>query len=57
MDNILLVEDDENIAELISLHLNNIGCTVTAEYTGNSGLEKALTGDYSLIYLMLCYLE
>ena len=51
MDNILLVEDDENIAELISLNLNNIGCTVTVEYTGNGGLEKALTGEYSLILL------
>jgi two-component system, OmpR family, alkaline phosphatase synthesis response regulator PhoP len=51
MNSILLVEDDKNISELISLHLCNVGFNVSIEHDGNSGLTKALTNDFSLVLL------
>ena len=51
MGTILLVEDDENISELISLHLSNAGYQVSVEYDGSLGLQNALSNDYSLVLL------
>ena len=51
MDHILLIEDDVNIAELISLHLHELGCELTVEHNGRVALEKAMSNDYNLILL------
>ena len=50
---ILVIEDDKNIAELLTLHLSDIGYDVTIVSSGEKGLEEALTGTYSLIILDL----
>ncbi len=48
---ILIVEDDPDIAHLIALHLSEIGCVAETVYDGESGFERALSGDYDLIVL------
>ena len=50
---ILVVEDDKNIVNLLALHLSDIGFEVDAASTGTEGLEKAMSGSYSLIVLDL----
>jgi len=51
--NILLIEDDKNIAELVSLHLNNIGFQVERAATFTEGNKLATTNKYELILLDL----
>lgn len=48
---ILLVEDDDDIANLLRLHLGDAGHDVTVVSDGDEGLEKALSGGYDLIIL------
>ena len=50
---ILLVEDDETIAELIQAGLEEARFRVERAANGEQGLHMALTGDYSLIILDL----
>ena len=50
---ILLVEDDPEIADLVGLHLRDLGHKLDAVPNGNVGLEKAETGKYDLIILDL----
>lgn len=50
---ILLIEDDDDIASLLKLHLSDSGYQVTHEATGPSGLERALGGTWQLIILDL----
>jgi len=50
---VLVVEDNRDIARLISLHLGDINIAVETSYDGNEGLQKALSGDYHLIILDL----
>lgn len=49
--NVLIVEDDTNITELLTIHLNDLGCKVDSEKNGQSGLSRALAGGYELIIL------
>ncbi|MCR5835439.1 MAG: response regulator transcription factor [Lachnospiraceae bacterium] len=52
MDNkILVVEDEEKIARFIELELKHEGYEVDKVYDGRSGLDMALSGNYSLILL------
>jgi DNA-binding response OmpR family regulator len=51
--NILLIEDDEVIAELVRMGLEEARFTVEVARDGNSGLERALEGEYALIILDL----
>ena len=51
MKQLLIVEDDRNIAELERDYLEADGFAVTIAATGPEGLEKALTGGYDLILL------
>src|SRR6266542_4759565 len=51
--NILLVEDDEVIAELVQMGLEEARFTVEVARDGISGLERALDGEYDLIILDL----
>ncbi|WP_232713372.1 response regulator transcription factor [Bacillus xiapuensis] len=48
-ENILLVEDDYEIARVVSDHLRKEGYQVTWASTGKEGLEDFRHGDYSLV--------
>lgn len=53
MSKILIVEDEEAIADLEKDYLELSDFEVEIEHTGDRGLEKALTGDFDLIILDL----
>lgn len=53
MSKILIIEDEETIAELERDYLELSGFEVDIENNGESGLEKALKGDYDLFLLDL----
>ncbi|NIO16920.1 MAG: response regulator [Deltaproteobacteria bacterium] len=48
---VLVIEDDRDIARLLTVHLEDIGCDVSVAHDGREGLEKAATGAYDLIVL------
>jgi DNA-binding response OmpR family regulator len=48
---ILVVEDDKDIAGLVSLHLRDGGHEVTVVHDGADGLDEALSGRYELLIL------
>jgi PleD family two-component response regulator len=50
---VLVVEDDRDIAQLVELHLKDLGCRCVIARDGDSGLEKALKNEYDLIILDL----
>ena len=50
---VLVVEDHQNIANLVKLHLQSIGCVVTLAPDGISGLRYAESESYDLIILDL----
>lgn len=50
---ILVVEDDDDIADLLRIHLSDLGYSVERVRTGKDGLEYALSGDFSLVILDL----
>ena len=50
---ILIIEDEENIAELIAIHLRDLPAAVTIKGNGWQGLDEALTGKYDLLILDL----
>lgn len=49
--NVLLVEDDQDIAEFVRMELEHEGYAVQAARDGRSGLDKALSFDYDVILL------
>ncbi len=51
MKKILIIEDDENIVELLEIHLKNIHCETTKAHTGKNGLMYALKHPFDLIIL------
>ena len=53
MKKILVVEDDKNIVELLSIHLKDLHCQVDYAFDGKEGLKKAMTGKFDLIILDL----
>ena len=53
MTNILIVEDEQNLARFLELELTHEGYRVDIEYDGEPGLEKALNNDFDLIILDL----
>ncbi len=53
MSKILIVEDEESIAELEKDYLELSGFEVEIENDGSSGLDKALKEDYDLLILDL----
>ncbi len=53
MSRILIIEDEESIADLEKDYLELSGFEVEVENRGDTGLEKALNGDYDLIVLDL----
>lgn len=50
---ILLIEDQEDIAKLVKLHLEDFPCRVDLAFDGVSGLAQAESGKYDLIILDL----
>jgi len=50
---VLVVEDDRDIAHLVSMHLKDVGCEVGVAHDGETGLELALDGEYDLVVLDL----
>ena len=53
MRKVLVVEDHQNIANLLKLHLQSIGCEVTLAPDGTSGLQLAESNPHDLIILDL----
>jgi two-component system, OmpR family, alkaline phosphatase synthesis response regulator PhoP len=51
MKKILLIEDDEQIVELVDIHLKDIFCESTKAYRGEEGLHHALNKKFDLIIL------
>lgn len=50
---ILLVEDDNHIVELVTIHLRDLNCTVQSTFSGLQGISLASEGQYDLIILDL----
>ena len=50
---VLIVEDDQDIAHLVALHLKDIDCEVETVVDGRAGLDRAENGDQDLIILDL----
>ncbi|MEM8963113.1 MAG: response regulator transcription factor [Acidobacteriota bacterium] len=50
---ILVIEDEHELADLVELHLVDLGCEVTQAHDGPSGLELALGGGFDLVILDL----
>ena len=53
MRNVLVVEDQRDIARLIRLHLQDLSCNVTLRFDGDSGLAEAEGKRWDLIILDL----
>ncbi len=51
MRHVLIIEDDKDIAELVSIHLNDLGCQSTHAENGESGFAHATEENYDLIIL------
>ena len=51
MKQILVVEDDHDIAQLLQMHLADIGCEVTLANDGNQGYTLLLNHRYDLVIL------
>jgi len=52
-ETVLIIEDDPNIADLVEIHLNDLGFTLHRSLDGEAGLARALDHDYALIILDL----
>lgn len=52
-DKILIIEDEQDIAQLIQAHLTELSLACDICSTGHQGLEKARSGEYQLIVLDL----
>ncbi|MGD8476273.1 MAG: response regulator transcription factor, partial [Burkholderiales bacterium] len=50
---ILIIEDNRDLAELVSLHLQDLGCEVSLAADGTTGFEQALAREFDLIILDL----
>jgi len=50
---ILIIEDNQDIANLVSMHLKDNNYSVDIESNGQSGLDRALTAEFQLIILDL----
>lgn len=50
---VLIVEDDQDIAHLVELHLRDAGYSIDIAHDGRTGLERATAQDYDLVILDL----
>ncbi len=53
MNKVLIIEDDQDIANLLLLHLKDLYCEVELAHDGQVGLEKATSQPYDLLILDL----
>ena len=53
MNHVLVIEDDHDITELLSIHLKDLHCKVTTAFDGKKGYELTLKGKFDLIVLDL----
>jgi DNA-binding response OmpR family regulator len=53
MKKVLIVEDDPDIVDLLKIHLNDMGCSITTAHEGNQGLDLVLSEEYDLVILDL----
>ncbi len=53
MKHVLLIEDDQDITELLKIHLKDLHCTVTAVHDGAAGYEQTQKLNFDLIVLDL----
>ncbi len=53
MRRVLILEDDRDIANLVRLHLEELGCDVEVESDGRRGLERATLARFDLLILDL----
>ena len=51
MEKVLIIEDDKDISELISIHLSDMGFETEKAMDGKTGLMKALNNTYKCILL------
>jgi len=51
MKNILVVEDNQDIAKLVTMHLRDMGANVTNTYDGLNGYKMASSNKYDLVVL------
>lgn len=51
MEKVLIIEDDKDISELISIHISDMDFEVDKSYDGKDGLLKALNNVYKFILL------
>jgi two-component system, OmpR family, alkaline phosphatase synthesis response regulator PhoP len=51
MEKALIIEDDHDIANLVSIHLKDLGFEVDKSYDGKDGLLKVLNNSYRIIIL------
>ena len=51
MEKVLIIEDDKDIADLISIHLGDMGFEAEKAFDGKEGLLKALNTNYKIIIL------
>jgi DNA-binding response OmpR family regulator len=51
MDRVLLIDDDVELCSMLSDYLARHGFQVAAEHHGETGLERALHGDFSIVLL------
>ena len=50
---VLVIEDDQDIVDLLSIHLEDLNCKVSSSLLGGNGLKLATEGQYDLIILDL----
>jgi len=53
MKKVLVIEDDQEIVDLLEIHLKDLNCRLIKSYDGTSGLKNAITGQFDLIILDL----
>ena len=51
MDQILIIDDDVALCELVAEYLEPLGFAIEAVHQGHAGVERALSGDHSLVVL------
>lgn len=51
MNKVLIIDDDEELCELVSEYLTVEGFTIESVNDGQSGLDRALSGDYDMVIL------
>jgi DNA-binding response OmpR family regulator len=51
---VLVVEDEQDIAELLALHLRDLNCEVKLAADGHMGMRQAFARDWDLVILDLC---